>query len=271
MTASEQQPTGPVLRAVVLLAQQPSGIGAIVDVLLPEASAAIGDLPLNEITINVNEVSLTFELGSGPLAAREFDYAVSQSLLRDRVQAAAASHRGYLTLSAQVGDDVFRAANVLSTITATYADHDNGLAVWLPDADLATTDVIYAGEVDRRPAHVWFNLMAARLDATTSIAHTIGVQVLGGPEVQLRTSALDPASAYKELRSAVAGLLETRTLPAPGLTLTIAGQPHVLTPAPSQIGMGDVLDVVPSGAPAPQVQAAAEKPKRKGWFGLGRG
>ena len=269
MTSVNQQPTGPALRAVVLLAHQPADVGSVLQVLLPEAAASIGNLPLNQITVVVNQVRVTFEVGSGPLAAGEFDYAVSQSLLRDRVQAAAAAHGGHLVLTAEVGDDVFRAASVLSNVTATYADSDNGLAVWLPDADLATTDVIYAGEVSRRPANVWFNLMAARMDETTAIAHTIGVPALGGRDVQLRTSAFDPASAYTELRSAVAGLLEERTLPAPGLTLVIGGQPHVLTPGASQIGMGDVLDAVPSGAPAQQASVTSEKTKRKGWFGRG--
>ena len=269
MSSIDHQPTGPVLRAVVLLDRQPSGVGSVIDVLLPDAAAAIGNLPLTVMTVDVNEVPVTFEIGSGPLSAREFDYAVSQSPLRDRVQAAAARHGGYLMLTAEVGNDVFHAANLLSTITAAYAADDNGIVVWLPDADLATTDVMYVGDVDRRPAHVWFNTMAARVDAATSIAHTIGVPALGGLDVQLRTSSLDPAGAFKELRSAVAGLLEARTLPAPGLTLVIGSQPHVLTPATSQIGMGNVLDAVPSGPPVPQAAVPVEKPKRRGWFGRG--
>lgn len=102
--------------------------------------------------------------------------------------------------------------------------------------------------------------MAARMDETTAIAHTIGVPALGGRDVQLRTSALDPANAFTELRSAVAGLLEERTLPAPGLTLVIGGQPHVLTPGTSQIGMGDVLDAVPSGPPVPHAPPVTTPP-----------
>ncbi|MGF3054026.1 hypothetical protein ACQUSY_08715 [Microbacterium sp. YY-03] len=43
--------------------------------------------------------------------------------------------------------------------------------------------------------------------------------------------------------------------------------PNVLASAPSIIGLGEVLEAVPT-ANAPQA-APEEKPKRKGWFGRG--
>lgn len=264
-------PTGRTLRAVVLLAQEPGSLAEVLGAFFPDAAAAIGDLPLRQMGLNVNGVPMTFEIGAGPLVARELDYAVSQSPLRARVEDAVARHRGHLILSADDVADVFRASELLSNVVATYADGPDGLAVWLPDADHVTTDVMYVGEVSERMALTWFSAMAARLDATTALAHTIGVRHLGGWDVQLRSTTLTPADAHRELRAAVATLLEGETLPAPGAAVVIAGQPHVLTPAPSVLGLGDVLDAVATGAPAAATPAAAagpeeEKPRRKGWF-----
>ncbi|PWD51340.1 hypothetical protein C8046_12390 [Serinibacter arcticus] len=246
----------------------PASIGPILDQLMPDASSALGGLPLSQLSMDVNGVPMTFQVVAGPLAARELEYAVSQSLLRDRVRAAVQAHRGYLVLSADDVTDVFRASALLSDVTATYAASDAGLAVWLPEMDLATTDVIYAGEASQRPALTWFNTMAAAVDQATSIAHTIGLAHLGGQEVQLRSGALGPADAYRELRSSVATVLESGTFPTPGSTLTVAGVPHMLTAGESEIGMGRVLDAVPparakAATPAPEQEA----PRRKGWFG----
>lgn len=252
------------LRSVVLLENAPHNIGAVLDVLMPGMSAQLGDAPLDTISINLNGTPASFELVKEPLVAPELDYAVSQSPLRDLVGAAVAKHRAYLVISLQ-NPDVFDASGMLANVTARYADDDAGLAVWLPDADRATTAIMYAGEVDERPASAYFNTMAARLDESTAIAHTIGVHHLGGAEVQLRSSAFDPATAFTELRNAVATVLEARTLPVAGLTLTIAGLPHTLVPAPSAIGMGDVLDAMPSVAQTHEA-SSAEKPARKGWF-----
>jgi len=268
---------GPVLRVVVLLEQAPANIAEALDLLMPEAAARIRDVPLKRLSVNVNGAPVEFEVSDGRLEAPELDYAVRQSPLRDRVAAAIARHGGYLVLSTPAGGDVFGVSDLLSNIAANYADDDNGLAVWLPDADHVTTDVMYTHEVEERPALTWFNTMAARLDEASSIAHTIGVRHLGGGDVQLRTSALDPAAAHRELRGAVAGLLEERRLPAPGTAVVIAGTPHVLTPAPSAIGLGEVLEAVPAAqaqAPASSEAAAAstaepvtDKPRRRGWFG----
>ena len=260
-------PAGPVLRAVVLLRTTPPGVGAVLDLLLPDLSPQIRDLPLNRLTVTVNDVAVTFEVAAGPLVARELDYAVRQSPLRDLVQAAVAQHEGFLVLSADSGEDIFRASELLANVAATYAKDDNGLAVWPPEADHVTTDVMYVGEVAQRSAQTWFHTMAARMDETSSIAHTIGVHHLGGGDVQLRTSSLDPAGAHRELRGAVATLLEARTFPTPGTVVTIAGAPHVLTPASSVLGMGDVLEAVPTASPPAPPEAGADRPKRRGWFG----
>ncbi|WP_454301533.1 hypothetical protein [Salana multivorans] len=148
-------PAGPVLRAVVLLRTTPPGVGAVLDLLLPDLSPQIRDLPLNRLTVTVNDVAVTFEVAAGPLVARELDYAVRQSPLRDLVQAAVAQHEGFLVLSADSGEDIFRASELLANVAATYAKDDNGLAVWLPDADHVTTDVMYVGEVAQRGSTRW--------------------------------------------------------------------------------------------------------------------
>lgn len=125
---------------------------------------------------------------------------------------------------------------------------------------------MYAGQVEARAAEVWFNTMAAQLDESTALAHSIGLRHLGGADVQLRMAGGSPADAFRELRSAIATLLEGSTLPAPGVTMTIAGAPFVLTPADSVIGLGAVLEAVPGSQAQP---AADDKPKRKGRFGRG--
>ena len=255
---------GRTLRAVVLLAQEPGSLAEVLEGFFPDAAAAVAGSPQRQLSVNANGIPMTFELGEGPIVASELDYAVSQSLLRTRVQHAVARHRRHLILSADDATTVFSASKLLSNIAATYADGPDGLAVWLPDADYVTTDVMYAGDVERRPALTWFNTMAASLDATTALAHTIGVRHLGGWDVQLRSSTLTPAQAHQELRAAVATILEGEELPEPGAAVVIAGQPHVLTPAPSVLGLGDVLDAVATTVPAPALEA--DKPKRKGWF-----
>ncbi len=240
--------TGPVLRVVLLLERPPAGVATVLQPLVPDIAAQIAGAPLNRLTVNINGVPLAFEVATEPLVARELDYAVAQSPLRDLVQAAVARHGGYLVLSAQSGADLLGAGELLAKLAARYANDDNALAVWLPDADRATTGVMYGGEALQRPAQVLFNTMGARLDEASAIAHTIGVRHLGGAEVQLRTAALGPADAFRELRGAVATLLEARTLPSPGLVVTIAGAPHVLTSAVSVLRMGDVLEAVPVAA-----------------------
>lgn len=261
------------VRAVVLLEKAPTEVGELLELVIPGVSAQLEGAPKDQLTIDINDVPLTFMAGTTPLVAQELDYAVSQSLLRERVQAAVARHAGYVVLSAAVNDDVFTASNVLANIAARYADDDNGLAVWLPDADHATTDVMYAGEVDQRPAQVWFNTMAAQIDASTSLAHTIGVRHLGGVDVQLRATSATPAQAHSALRDAVATMLEASTLPAPGMVVEIGSVPHILTPAQSMIGMGEVLDATPTDQPVTASdgsnEAPADPPKRKGWFGRG--
>lgn len=256
----EQQPSGRTLRAVVLLSEAHATIEPILDLLLPDVAKAMGGLPLAQVSMDVNGVPMTFQVVAEPLVARELDYAVSQSLLRERVQAAVQAHRGYLVLTADDVTDVFRASELFSNVVSTYADWEQGVAVWLPEMDLATTDVIYGGEAARRLALTWFNTMAAALDQSTSVAHTIGLRHLGGQEVQLRSGALTPAQAYQELRSAVATLLEASTFPSPGSTLIIGGVPHTLAPGASVIGNGQVLEAVPA-------EAAPQAPKKRGWFG----
>lgn len=272
------QGTSPTtVSAVVLLTQAPAGVAELVGLLMPGAEAQM-PAGVQELTVDINEVPVRFEIVADKLTAPEFEYAVSQSLLRERVQAASDTHGAFLVLTADVGADVFKASFTLSNLAARFAADNNGLAVWSPDSDLATTDVVYAGEVDQRPALVWFNAMAARIDAETSLAHTIGLGYLGGTEVQVRSTTLSPADAYGELRGAVATLLESGALPAAGGIVQLGGVAHTLAPSPSVIGMGDVLEARPvsaagapavSGAPAiiPSDAVDAAPAKRKNWFG----
>lgn len=267
-TATTAEQTSRRVRAVVLLAQPPATIGEVLDVLQPGMGANIQGVPLQGISVAVNGFAVAFELDGQPLVARELDYAVTQSPMRALVEKAVAEHRGFLTLTVAADHDVFGASQLLANVTATYARDANGLAVWLPDADQATTDVLYAGEAAQRSAQVWFHTMAARIDDASSIAHTIGVRHLGGIDVQLR-STLAPADAHDALRDAVATLLEARTMPAAGATVVIGGVPHVLQPAQSMLQMGDVLDAQPvAGAATTSGDAAAERPSAwKRFFG----
>lgn len=257
-------PTGRTVRAVVLLAQPPATIGAVLDTLQPGAGARLQGVPLQAIDITLNGFVVGFALDAQPLVARELEYAVQQSPMRARVEDAVARHGGSLALSVAADADVFGASELLANVAATFADDANGLAVWLPDADLVTTDVLYAGQVEERSAQVWFQTMAARVDERSSIAHTIGVRHLGGTDVQLRSTRA-PADAHVALRDAVATLLEARTMPAAGATIAIGGVPHVLQPAPSMLDMGEVLDAVPvEQAPSPgTAPEQAERPS--GW------
>lgn len=254
------------LQSVVLLGSAPAGIGDALSPLIGDAGAQL-PAGLPQLTVDVSGVPVTFTLIGEPLVASELDYAVRQSPIRELLSASVAQHQAYLVITTPVQPDVFGASARLSNVTAHLADDDNGVAVWLPEADFATTDVLYTGEVDRRPAVMWFNTMAANLDESTAIAHTIGLQSLGGVEVQVRASGATPGDVFQELRGAVATLLEGSVLPAPGVAVTIGGAPFVLTPAASIIGLGDVLEAVPA-AQAP-VPATTEAPKRKGWFGRG--
>lgn len=255
---------GPELRVVVLLREAPAGIGNVIELLQPGMAEKLEGFPLGSLNVVVNGVDIAFDLTREPLVARELDYAVAQSLVRQLVAPAVAEHRAYLVLSAKAGDDVFTAADVLTNVAAMYADDHNGIAVWLPDADRATTDVLYAGEVSQRSAQAWFNTMAMKADETTALAHTVGVTHLGGADVQLRSTALDPAEAFDELRAAVATLLEARSFPTEGAVVSIGGRPHVLTPGVSLLRMGAVLDAVPTGE-----SPAESAPKQKGWFRRG--
>ncbi|MDQ1130279.1 hypothetical protein [Microbacterium sp. SORGH_AS_0888] len=270
--ASGAPASAPVVRSVVLLRDAPAGMGAVVGSLMPDAGSRIGDAPLPRLTVTVNDVPVTFEISTAPIVARQLDYAVSQSPLRDLVQEAVAQHTAALVLSAASDGDVFRASELLAHVTAHYAQEPGGLAVWLPDADHATTAVMYAGEVAQRPAQVWFHTMAARMDESTSLAHTIGLGHLGGEEVQLRAAGLTPADAHRALRGAVATILEKRRFPAAGDTIELGGATFSLVPAVSVIGVGDVLDAVPASAVSPAESPQRDepgRPARRGWFGRG--
>lgn len=231
------------LRTVVFLKDAPSGVGEALRVLFREAADQI-PAGLAQLTVNIGEAPMTLTLIAQPLAGPEFDYAVAQSPHSTELRSAVAVHNAYLLLTTPAEPEVFAASARLSTVTAYFAYDDNGVAVWLPDADYATTDVHYANAAGSRPAVVWFNTMAAMLDETTAIAHTIGLQSLGGSEVQLRKVSATPADTFRELQDAVATMLEGSALPAADMTLTIADTPHRLVAGTSEIGFGDVLEVV---------------------------
>lgn len=220
--------TGPELRLVVLREQPYAGVGEVLDLLSPGGSAQLPDPNADTETMRLSGVDVTLQIGREPLAARELEYAVAQSPLKPRIEPAVARHGGYTAVSIDPGDDLFAGIHLLTNLGAYLAD-DGGLVVWMPDADLVTTDVMYLGDLDERPAVLAFNTMAAKLDESTAIAHTIGVQQLGGIEVQLRSTTLGPGDAYQALRGAVAGRIEAQSLPKPGETLEIGGVSHVLT------------------------------------------
>ncbi|WP_243227678.1 hypothetical protein [Microbacterium sp. CIAB417] len=266
-TGAEPAQTGgqSVARIVILLRTLPAGIGEVLAPVAPTVAQSLHGAPVSRIEVTVNGVPVTFHLRSEPLRARELDYAVAQSPLSALVSEAVARHVAHLVVSVEAPTDVFDAHHVVSQLGAAFAQ-ENGLAVWLPDADLATTDVMYVGEVSERPALNWFHTMAARLDETASIAHTIGLGRFGAPDVQLVSSVLAPAEAHAALRDAVAGILEARRVPEAGDYVHVAGVASVLTPGQSRLGMPVVLDVVTAPPPDGEAPSAGRGPRRR-WFG----
>ncbi|MBK0421139.1 hypothetical protein JD292_03465 [Leucobacter sp. CSA2] len=260
-------PAAPELRSVILLKRPFGDAAEALGLFVPDAASHIDDPTLRVVPTRVNGTPVTLELGDGPLRAQELEYAVAQSAQRSRLEPILAEHGGYVVVSVEAGGDLFENSDLLANLAAYYADDDNGLAVWLPDADYVATDVIYTNDMMDRSTLVWFNTMAAKLDESTAIAHTIGLGHLGGSEVQLVSNALDPAQAYLGLRGAVADLLDGGALPAGGMTVAIDGAQYALVTGESKIGMGAVLNLVPASELTAAQESPAEKPKRKGWFG----
>jgi hypothetical protein len=241
---------------VVLLRRAPDRIGAVLALFSPDPRA-VQDIPGDRITTTVNGFPITVTTSAAPLRSDHLDYALRQSPSAGLLADAVAGHTAHVTFTYE-GEDVRGAQLTLTMLTAYVADSDDGLAVFVPATDQLTTDVLYAGEAERNPVLTWFNTMAARLDATTSIAHTIGLSRLTGTELQLRSGALTPGEAFRDLREGIAAVLTSGGDLRAGGAIAVGGAPHVLTPGESLIGMGDVLDVVP-GPPR-------EEPRRRGWF-----
>lgn len=242
------------IRSVVLLSAAPTAIGDAVGVL---TSGVPDGLTGDAVTLNLGPAEVALSIVRERLDADPFRYAVSQSPIAARIEEAAAGHTAYLIVSAPAGADILQAAGVVADVTARFADEDNGLAVWLPDADFATTAVMYVGEYSEDPSQTWFNTMAATMDATASLAHTIGVAHLGGTDLQFVAPGLTPVVAYNIVRHVVAQHLADGEYPPAGFEITVGETTYALEPAQSVLGMGSVLSFVPVEAPA----------KKRGWFG----
>jgi hypothetical protein len=241
---------------VVLLRRAPERIGAVLALFSPDPRTVL-DVPGDRITTTINGHVVTVALVPAPLRSDHLAYALSQSPTKHLLADAVAGHAAHVTFT-YAGEDLRGAQLTLTMLTAYVADAEDGLAVFVPATDQLTTDVLYAGEAERNPALTWFNTMAARLDATTSVAHTIGLARLTGAELQLRSTALSPGEAFRDLREGVAAVLAGDGELRAGGSLAVGGAPHVLTTAASVIGAGEVLDAVPGPPEA--------EPKRRGWF-----
>ncbi|TGO05218.1 hypothetical protein [Serinibacter arcticus] len=241
---------------VVLLRRVPERIGAVLALFSPDPRT-VQDVPGDRVTTTVNGHAITVALTPAPLRSDHLTYALAQSPTKQLLADAVAGHAAHVSFTYE-GDDLRGAQPTLTVLTAYVADAEDGLAVFVPATDQLTTDVLYAGEAASTPALTWFNTMAARLDATTSIAHTIGLARLTGSEIQLRSTALSPGEAFRDLREGVAAALDAGAELRAGDGLALGGVHHVLTPGASVIGMGDVLDVVPGPPEA--------EPRRRGWF-----
>lgn len=273
--------TGQPLLAVVLLDSPLAGVGEVLAAAHPslaqtvQAQPAIGALPVISVPVNGFDVRFAVQ---PPETSAEFRQAVAESLVRQRVEPVAAAHGGTALVATTVaaGADPVAAHRVISGFAAGILERDDARAVWLPHQGQVTTDVLFVGELARRPAHTWFRVVAMQLDpaAGTSHAFTDGLGALGSTDVQWSGGTLPPAEAWNVLRTAVADLLEAGTPPAPGTQIELGGVTHTLVPGTDLIRSTPVLDVVPSQAPgqaqgSSPAQAQAPDQKKRRWFGRG--
>jgi len=278
MTSTSPEASQPLL-AVVLLDSPLAGIGELLTAAHPslaqtvQAQPAIGALPV--ISVPVNGFDVRFAVQPSETSA-EFRQAVAESLVRQRVEPVAATHGGTALVATTVaaGADPIAAHQIISNFAAGILDRDDARAVWLPHQGQVTTDVLFVGELSRRPAHTWFRVVAMQLDpaAGTSHAFTDGLGALGATDVQWSGSRLSPQEAWNVLRTAVADLLEAGTPPAPGTRIDLDGVPHTLVPGTDLLRSTPVLDVVASqtsGQGQAQDERQAPSPTKRRWFGRG--
>lgn len=265
------------LMAIVLLGTAPHSVGEVLadaHPILGERAEAQPELGRQtELTTTVNGHELRFAVAP-PETSESFRLALSESLVRTRVEAGAADHRSTVVVSTPVGAgiDPYAAHELLSYLAAGLLDRDDATAIWLPHQGQVTTDVLFIGELERRSAHTWFRSMAMWLDqgAGTSHAFTEGLGAFGSLDVQWSGVTLPPQEAWTALRTAIADLLEARTIPTPGLSLEVAGVRHVLVAGTDLARGTPVLDLVPdAAAPAPAERPEGAPEKKRRWFGRG--
>lgn len=242
----------PAVTTLVLLQEPPPGIGGHLALIaeklrdLVESRPALRQVPALEM--NINGAALRFTAVPQPLTDDRLASSATQSPVRQLVEPALAAHRGALEITLTAVADLVRDLTTLSNVTAAVAGNEDALGVYLPAQQRLTTTVLYCGEVDQRPAQTWFWSPAMWLDQQqgTSHAFTEGLALLGGLEVQYSSVPAEPAQAFRTLRSAVADVLETGSVPRAGLGVDIDGAAHQFVPGTDLIRSIQVLDLVPA-------------------------
>ena len=198
------------------------------------------DVPLPRLGMNVIGVRLDLSVFAAPLQSKLLDFALANSPVRSILEPAVAAHRSHLLVLA-AREDPFRVQQALTPVVATLASGDGVTAVLLPHQEAITTDVLYAGETQQRPALTWFRTNAAAHGDGMAAAFTRGLWALGGTDVVLWRVPCEPAQAFRELRGAVATLLEAGRLPREGDVMSVAGASYALTPGVDPIDGRAVL------------------------------
>ena len=251
---STPPPHAATVSAVVLLDIEPRGVGEYLSRISPQLQAKVdqtpplADLLALGLTINGSDVMVRTE--QAPMEHDGLSYAIAQSPVRQLLEPAVAGHRGWVEVTISQITDPHSAQRTLSGVTAAIAGGAYAVAVYLPHQYRATTQVLYVGEAAQRLAQTWFWAPAMWLDQQQGVSHafTEGLAVLGGLEVQYSNVPADPAEVFRRLRSTVAEVLETGSVPQAGLGADIDGVPHQFVPGTDRIRNIPVLDLLPAPA-----------------------
>ncbi|HIZ34548.1 MAG TPA: hypothetical protein H9815_02130 [Candidatus Ruania gallistercoris] len=242
------------ISAVVLLDTEPRGVGAYLSRISPQLQTRVDQVPqlaeLAALGLTINGSDVVVRTEQTPLQHDRLSAAVRQSPVRQLVEPAVAGHRGRVEVTISEITDPHSAQHTLSGVTAAIAGGADAVAVYLPHQSRATTQVLYVGEAVQRPAQTWFWAPAMWLDQQQGTAHafTEGLAVLGGLEVQYSNVPVEPAQAFRTLRSIVAEVLEAGSVPRTGLGVDIDGVPHQFVLGTDVIRRIPVLDLVPAPA-----------------------